>query len=230
MVKEEELDVALVRVYTKAFQLGIVDGPAPGNPNPYSKIGPEAVDSPAHRALAIEGALQGIVLLKNEGATLPLPLYKPWAPAGPQIKQQIKQLALIGPHANGSTIFLGGPGYHGVNEIVDQYTPLLRAQAWMGNYTNVTYALGCNVEADDDDEGGFSEAVAMAAAADQVILFLGLDDFIDGEGQDRASLELPGVQAELAMAVATAAKKPIVVVLVNGCPLAIKELKESDKV
>jgi hypothetical protein len=56
------------------------------------------------------------------------------------------------------------------------------------------------------------------------------DPNVDSEGQDRDSLELPGVQAELAMAVAEAAASPIIVVLVNGCPLAIQELKESTQV
>lgn len=61
----------------------------PSNPNPWAKLGAEAVDTPAHRQLALEGALQGQVLLKNEGGRLPL---KPAA---------IKKLALVGPHANG---------------------------------------------------------------------------------------------------------------------------------
>jgi beta-glucosidase-like glycosyl hydrolase len=58
LLREAELDTSLVRIYTKAIQLGILDGPAPTNPNPYTMIGPEVVDSPAHRALAMEGALQ----------------------------------------------------------------------------------------------------------------------------------------------------------------------------
>jgi hypothetical protein len=63
--------------------------------------------------------------------------------------------------------------YHGDNEIINHYTPLLRAQAALPD-ANVTYSIGCNVEADDDDEGGFAEAIALATAADTVILFLGL--------------------------------------------------------
>lgn len=131
--------------------------------------------------------------------------------------------------ANGSSVFLGGAGYHGDNKIVDAYTPVLRARAWLPN-ASILYEQGCDVGADDDSEAGFPDAVAAAKVADTVILILGNSDDIDGEGQDRESLELPGAQAELALAVANAASAPIIVVLVNGCPLAIRDLKDSPKV
>jgi hypothetical protein len=63
-----------------------------------------------------------------------------------------------------------------------------------------------------------------------VVLFLGLDDKVENEGLDRASLELPGEQLALATAVAAAATAPVVVVLVNGGPIAISALKNSPKV
>ena len=61
-------------------------------------------------------------------------------------------------------------------------------------------------------------------------MFLGLDDTIENEGHDRSSLELPGKQVALALAVAHAAKEPIVVVLVNGGPIAMAEFKDDQKV
>ena len=91
----------------------------PGNRNPFAHLGAEAVDSPANRALALEAALQGVVLLKNEWGILPLN------------KERIRTLALIGLHANGSLIFLGGPNYHGDNSLVLENTPLLRAKVWL---------------------------------------------------------------------------------------------------
>lgn len=102
LLDETELDTALGRIYTLAFQLGVPDGgwgtaagdahpnPHP-NPNPYAALGTEVVDTPASRQLALEAALQGLVLLKNE-ATLPLQA------------ERLQSLALIGPHANGSLI------------------------------------------------------------------------------------------------------------------------------
>ena len=215
LLREDEIDVSLERIYTKSIQLGILDGPASTNPNPYAKLGPEAVDTPAHRTLALDAARQGIVLLKNAGRTLPL---KP---------TEVKRLALIGPHANGSLIFLGGPNYHGDCSLVEAYTPLLRARAKLP-HAEVTYTQGCTVAG--DDRSGVAAAVAAAESADTVVLFLGLDQSIENEGHDRSSLELPGHQVELALTVAQAANAPVVVVLVNGGPLAIRALKESSKV
>ena len=74
----------------------------------YAKLGAEAVDTPAARNLATEGAVQGQVLLKNTAGRLPLSADK------------VGKVALIGPHANGSIVFLGGQNYHGLNELVDQ--------------------------------------------------------------------------------------------------------------
>jgi len=122
---------------------------------------------------------------------------------------------------------LGGPNYHGDNVLVESYTPFLRAQAWLPG-AQVTYHQGCTVAS--NDTSGFDAAIAAATAADAVVLFLGLDDSIENEGHDRSSLELPGVQMELALKVASAAASPVVVVLVNGGPVAIKQLKESPHV
>ena len=216
LLKEAELDVSLQRIYEKAFQLGVVDQTSGGaNPNPHAALGPEVVDTPAHRQLAIDGALQGHVLLKNEASRLPLK------------KESVKKLALIGPHANGSVIFLGGPNYHGDNDIVSSNTPLLRAQAKLPGAT-VTSTEGFTVKC--SSSSGFAAATAAAKEADTVVLFLGLDDTIENEGHDRVSLELPGQQMDLATAVADAAKAPVIVVLVNGGPIAISALKSSPKV
>ena len=155
------------------------------------------------------------MLLKNEGGALPLATAK------------LKRLALIGPHANASLVFLGGPNYHGDSSLVEQYTPLLRAQAWLPQ-AEITYAKGCDVAS--WDRSGFDHAVAAVAAADAVLLFLGSDSSIENEGHDRDTLTLPGLQADLALKVAAAAAKPVVVVLANGGPLAIRELKESARV
>ena len=207
--------VSLMRIFGKAVKLGILDGQGPSNPNPYSKLGAEAVDTPAHRSLALEGAKQGIVLLKNEERTLPM------RPA------EVGRLALIGPHANSSLIFLGGPNYHGDSSLVYEYTPLLRARAKLPN-AEVSYSQGCSVSG--ADKSGFAAAVSAAQAADRVVLFLGSDQTIENEGHDRDTLDLPGVQQQLALAVAEAASVPVVVVLVNGGTISVRSLKESAKV
>jgi beta-D-xylosidase 4 len=231
LIHETELDQALGRIYTKAFQLGIIDqhvrtrstaaeSEGSTDMNPYAHLGAEAVDTPASRALALEGALQGMVLLKN--------IVHNGSRVLPMRPEKVKAMSLIGPHANGSVIFLGGANYHGVNTLVDSNTPLLRAQAKLPNDAKVTYIEGCDVACSSED--GFAAATGAAAAADSVVLFLGLNKSYESEGTDRKALELPGKQSALALAVAEAADAPIIVVLVNGGPLAVRDLKDCPKV
>ena len=87
----------------------------------------------------------------------------------------------------------------------------------------VVSVRGCGV--DDEDRSGFAEAVAAAENADVAVLVLGdhaglFGRGTVGEGCDRDSLELPGVQRELAEAV-LATGKPVVLVLLTGRPYAI---------
>ena len=75
-----------------------------------------------------------------------------------------------------------------------------------------------------DDKSGFDAAVAAAQDAQVAILVLGDKSGLGtegttGEGRDRVSLQLPGVQQELLEAV-VATGTPVVLVLINGRPLA----------
>jgi beta-glucosidase len=78
------------------------------------------------------------------------------------------------------------------------------------------------------DRSGFDEALQAAGTADVIVLVLGdrsglLANCTAGETRDSADLRLPGVQEELAQVIFDLGK-PVVVVLVNGRPLAIPEL------
>jgi beta-glucosidase len=92
----------------------------------------------------------------------------------------------------------------------------------------VLYARGCDNL--DGDRSGFEEALQAAEQAEVVILVLGdraglTPDCTTGEFRDSADLGLSGVQEELARGI-IATGKPVVVVLVNGRPLAIPWLAE----
>jgi len=79
------------------------------------------------------------------------------------------------------------------------------------------------------------KAVEAASAADAVIVALGLSPRLEGEemkvqlegfeGGDRTSLSLPAIQEELLSAI-LATGKPVVVVLMNGSPVASVQAKE----
>ena len=97
-VIEEDLDKALVNLFTVQLRLGLFNGdPIKGK---YSKLGPSDVCSSDHKNLALEAARQGIVILKNDTKFLPLQ------------KHDVSSLAVIGPMAN-VTDELGG-GYIGL--------------------------------------------------------------------------------------------------------------------
>jgi beta-glucosidase len=76
-------DAAITRLFTARFRLGMFDPPAMV---PYSTIPFSENDSPAHAALALQAARSSMVLLKNDGATLPLSKF-------------IQTIAVIGPNA-----------------------------------------------------------------------------------------------------------------------------------
>jgi beta-glucosidase len=94
--------------------------------------------------------------------------------------------------------------------------------------SRVAYERGCDVNT--DDRSGFDAAVALAASASVALMVMGdrsglTDDSTTGEGRDRASLDLPGVQEELVRAV-IATGTPVVLVLVAGRPVGSAWLHE----
>ena len=90
MLKESEIDTALVRLFTARIKLGMFDPP---EVVPYSKIDEKDLDTAEHRALARVLANESMVLLKNDGT---LPLQK-----GPL------KIALVGPLADQTKYLLG---------------------------------------------------------------------------------------------------------------------------
>ncbi|HEX3628558.1 MAG TPA: glycoside hydrolase family 3 C-terminal domain-containing protein [Verrucomicrobiae bacterium] len=94
LISEGNIDLAVTRLLTVRHLLGLFDPP---EKVPYTQIPFSVVDSPAHRALALEAARQSLVLLKNDSQFLPLD------------KTAIKKIAVIGPLA-GSCILCGYSG------------------------------------------------------------------------------------------------------------------------
>lgn len=90
LLKESEIDTALIRLFTARIKLGMFDPP---EMVPYSKIDEKELDSAAHRELARTLANESMVLLKNDG-TLPL-------------KKSGTKIALIGPLADQTRYLLG---------------------------------------------------------------------------------------------------------------------------
>jgi beta-glucosidase len=144
-----------------------------------------------HLNLSLESARQSMTLLRNEGGLLPL-------------SRSLQRIALIGP--NGDVARYGdyekeSNGLH--ISILDGLRRLLPK-------ASVTFKDGNDISA----------AVSAAKNADAVILALGENQGISGEGFDRSNLDLPGSQEQLLEAVASVGK-PVVLVLQNGRPLTV---------
>jgi beta-glucosidase len=124
-VKESVLDTALVRLFAARYRLGTMGG---DHDDAYSRIGLDRIDDAAHRKLALQAALESIVLLKNAHTTLPLH-------AGTRI-------AVIGPDAD--TVETLEANYHGTAHA--PVTPLDGLRQRFGA-DHVTYAQGAPVAA-----------------------------------------------------------------------------------
>ncbi|MBC7989511.1 MAG: glycoside hydrolase family 3 C-terminal domain-containing protein [Luteimonas sp.] len=200
-----EVDAAVRRVLHAKCVLGLFD-----DPYRYNDVSREQARTltPEHRRAARDMAGESLVLLKNEGNVLPL-------------SKTLRTLAVIGPLAQDRKAMLGSWAAAGRPE--DAVTPLEGLQAAVGKGTEVLYAKGAAIEG--SDTSGFAEAVRIASAADAVVMFLGEHQDMSGEANNRTSLDLPGVQQQLALAV-QATGKPVAVVLLNGRPLTISALHE----
>lgn len=167
--------------------------------------GPLDVD--AHHALAREAAGRSIVLLKNDGALLPL--------AADQ------KVAVIGAFATEPRF--QGAGSSLINPTrVDNALDELRV---VGG-ENVSYAAGFAVEGGAVAASGRTaeelraEAVGVARTADVAVLFLGLPAAEESEGFDRDHIDLPAEQLAVLDAVLEVNPR-VVVVLSNGGVVAL---------
>jgi beta-glucosidase len=161
-----------------------------------------SLNTKAHQDLARRVAEQGMVLLKNENAALPLD------------DSQIHSVAVIGENAVVKQAHGGeSSGIKAFYEI----TPLEGIVQRIGKHATVTYAQGYGEYAGPEL---VAEAVKAAQQSDVAIVFAGLghDEFRDTEGSDRKDLRLPNGQDELIARVQQANPRTIVV-LVSGSPV-----------
>ncbi len=217
LITEKEIDQALCYTLGTRFRLGLFDPP---EKCPYSKIGLDQNDTPAHEALALKVAEESVVLLKNDGV-LPLD------------RSKIKRIAVIGPNADVAWMLEGN--YNG--RAARPVTILSGIKKLAGPDIEVTFAAGCPwaLGADGSNQPSheaIDDAVAKAKAADVVVFVSGItarlegeemgrDHALDGfEGGDRTKIELPSVQTDLIQAVA-ATHRPVILVNCSGSPMAL---------
>ncbi len=205
-VDESTIDESVKRILRVKFMLGLFD-------NPYAYCNKEReqknIMTNDIKIASLEVARRSFVLLKNEKNILPL-------------KKDYKKIALIGPLADNSIDPIGGWG--GLGDSADVTTVVEGFKNYVDNSTQIIYSKGCNI--DDNDKSGFKDAINKAKKSDIIILCVGENRDQSGEACVRSTLDLPGVQEDLAKELLKTGK-PIVAVLMNGRPLSVNWLNEN---
>jgi beta-glucosidase len=205
------VDSAVRRVLRLKYALGLFD-----DPYRFSDAARERRHTlaPEHVTAARTAARAGIVLLKNANKTLPL-------------RKDLRSIAVIGPLADDRRSSLGGWAADGRPD--EAVSVLAGIRAALGPAGRILSVRGAPV--DTVDSSGFANARRTAAAVDAIVLVLGEREDMSSEAASRSSIELPGSQRDLALTVIRAARSsqgggntPVVVVLMNGRPLAVPEL------
>jgi beta-glucosidase len=206
------IDARVRDILRVKFWLGLFDQPYVVDPSTADRL----VRAPEHVVTAERAAHESIVLLKNEGALLPL-------------KKDLKRVLVTGPLANDPD---GWRSRYGPQKL-DFVTPLAGIRHKLGSGVEVSYSQGCPViderfpESDvyrepptDKARADIASAVAAARDVDVIVAVLGEVDAISRESASRISLDLPGNQQDLLEAL-QATGKPLVLVLSNGRPLSV---------
>ncbi|TVU25763.1 hypothetical protein EJB05_28271, partial [Eragrostis curvula] len=207
---EQDLDKALTNLFAVRMRLGHFDGDPRASTAPYAALGAGDICTPEHRALVLEAAQDGIVLLKNDAGLLPLN------------RAAVASAAVIGPNANDGLALIAN--YFGPP--CESTTPLKGIQSYVAD---VRFVAGCTNSA-ACDAAATDQAVAAASGADYTFLFMGLSQKQESEGRDRTSLLLPGQQQSLITAVADASKHPVILVLLSGGPVDVTFAQTNPKI
>ena len=157
-------------------------------------------DVDAHNEVARQAAVESMVLLKNEDATLPV--------------AKGAKIAVIGEFAR-------TPRYQGAGSSLINPTKLTSfLDAIEERGVAADFAPGFTLDDAAQDPALTEQAVTAAQQADVVLLFLGLPAAYESEGFDRTTLDIPAKQVEVLDAVA-AANPNVAVVLSNGSVVSL---------
>lgn len=211
-VTMKTLDDRVRDVLRVKFTTGIFDRPYIANAEETVRI----VGNAEHQKVALQAARESIVLLKNDKNALPL-------------GKDVKSVAVIGPNADEKS----NHSYRYGTSSIDGVTILQGIKNKLGAGVKVNYAKGSEI-ADKrwpeseilpepltkEEQDDIDKAVDAAKDSDVAIVVLGDQARTVGEFASRSDLDLPGRQLDLLKAV-HATGKPVVLVLINGRPMAI---------
>lgn len=202
-VKMADIDEAVRRILRLKFDLGLFEDPYKFCDENREK---SVLLSPENRAAARDISRKSIVLLKNDKNLLPL--------------DRNRKIALIGPLADNKSELIGN--WNGAGNANDCVSVLegVRAQA----KGEVLFERGCSFF--EAKKEWLEAALAVAKQSDVVVAVVGEQAMMSGEAAARADITLPAVQEEILIELVKTGK-PVVVVLMNGRPLAIPNIAEN---
>ena len=226
---ETVLDDAVRRILTAKYRLGLFDAKR------FTKPDPAKFATPEHRAVERRAQQEAIVLLQNNGV---LPLTG-------------KRIAVVGPAADDANAMLGDWTYLShpdpdprAEHTITPVTPRMGLAALaQENGLTLQFARGCGFLTDERVTHPFGESPAYDAEIERMrapldvqatltacegaeVIVACVGDFLaqNGEGRDRADLDLSGDQQAL-LTLLRAQGKPLVVVVVSGKPLTTPWIK-----
>ena len=205
------IDDACRRVLRMKYRLDLFKNPTQKLKN-YPKFGGEEFAT-----LALEGATESMVLLKNEGNILPL--------------QHGKKILLTGPNANQMRCLNGGWSYtwqgHRADEFAGKYNTIY--EAFCNEYGKENVILNQGVTYNEkgkyweENEPQIQEAVAAAKDADVIVACIGENSYTETPG-NLTDLWLSENQRNLVKALAQTGK-PVILVLNEGRPRLIADIE-----
>ena len=210
-VPMSRIDDACRRVLRMKYRLGLFENPTQKLKN-YPKFGGEEFAK-----IALDGATESMVLLKNEAGILPL--------------QQGKKILLTGPNANQMRCLDGGWSYtwqgHRSDEFAGKYNTIY--EAFCNEYGKENVILNQGVTYNEkgkyweENEPNIDAAVAAAKDADVIVACIGENSYTETPG-NLTDLWLSENQRNLVKALAKTGK-PIVLVLNEGRPRLIADIE-----
>ena len=205
------IDDACRRVLRMKYRLDLFNNPTQKLKD-YPKFGGEEFAK-----LALEGATESMVLLKNEGNILPLH-------AG-------KKILLTGPNANQMRCLNGGWSYtwqgHRTDEFANKYNTIYEAFCNTFGKENVILQQGVTYNEKgkywEENEPDIMRAVAAAKDVDVIVACIGENSYTETPG-NLTDLWLSDNQRNLVKALAQTGK-PIILVLNEGRPRLIADIE-----
>lgn len=210
-IPKSRIDDACRRVLRMKYRLDLFKNPTQKLKN-YPKFGGEEFAK-----LALEGATESMVLLKNEGNILPL--------------QHGKKILLTGPNANQMRCLDGGWSYtwqgHRADEFAGKYNTIYEAFCKEYGKENVILNQGVTYNEKgkywEENEPQIQEAVAAAKDADVIVACIGENSYTETPG-NLTDLWLSENQRNLVKALAQTGK-PVILVLNEGRPRLIADIE-----